>query len=75
MRACGFPEARAETITVRRGLGASDYLEKVRAKFISTLALMDEPEFARGVAALEAAIRGGRPLDLTWHGMLVLART
>lgn len=53
----GFGEVRRQRVSFRFAETVDGFLEKVRAKYISTLSLLSEEEFRRGLVALEADLR------------------
>lgn len=58
-----------ELITQARTTPSADVLARVRGRFISTLHLLDEAEYADGLQALEAEVAAGRevfPQTLEW---------
>ena len=67
--AAGVTAAPVELITQARTTSAADVLARVRGRFISTLHLLDEAEYAEGLRALEAEVAAGRdafPQTLEW---------
>ncbi|MBE7465306.1 MAG: class I SAM-dependent methyltransferase [Planctomycetes bacterium] len=75
LEAAGFSKAQALEVEDRRGNGGSEYLEKARARFISTLDLLEHAEFEAGLRAMEAQLaRDGHLGDVSWRGTVVCAR-
>ena len=52
----GFAGARIETLAQPGTLSRAEALERIRGRYISTLNLIDEDEYERGLAAAEAEI-------------------
>lgn len=74
LRVLGCAEVAHELIIRRRGLGDAEYLEKVKSKFISTLSLLPEEEFRRGLAKMEAELAEQESFgDVSWYGRLLWA--
>jgi ubiquinone/menaquinone biosynthesis C-methylase UbiE len=60
LAAAGFGQVEIERIGQPVHAEAADVLERVRGRYISTLHLLDEAEYAAGLAALERDIAAGR---------------
>jgi SAM-dependent methyltransferase len=68
----GFKDIKHEEVTVDHIPIDSEYLQKVRNKYVSTYYLMPEGEFENGVAKLEAFIKNsGQPEFRDWHGTII----
>ncbi|MCZ7648779.1 MAG: class I SAM-dependent methyltransferase [Planctomycetota bacterium] len=75
LRDAGFVGAGREGVVHERGPGGAEYLEKVRARFISTLDLLEPAEFDAGLAAMRTQLeRDGRLGEISWRGTVVYAR-
>jgi ubiquinone/menaquinone biosynthesis C-methylase UbiE len=58
--AAGFGDVRAERISQPVAASAQDVLERVRGRYISTLHLVDEAEYAAGLTRLERDVEAGQ---------------
>jgi SAM-dependent methyltransferase len=58
--AAGFADAGRRRISDPVSARAADVLERVRGRYISTLQLVDQREYAEGLARLEADVAAGR---------------
>lgn len=68
----GFAALACETIRRVEPRGDRTFLEKTRARFLSTLDLVPEVEFTRGLAAMEAQLTADGHLgDVSWHATIV----
>ena len=56
MGSAGYTHIHVEEVVFQEQMATSDYIEKVRNKYISTLSLIDEKEFAVGLEKLEKAL-------------------
>jgi len=56
MESKGFTDIRAEVVAFRERTSTHDYIERVRNRYISTLRLIDEEEFAAGMEKLERSL-------------------
>jgi ubiquinone/menaquinone biosynthesis C-methylase UbiE len=75
LAAAGFDERGVERIDQPVSAQATDVLERVRGRYISTLRLLDEDEYRAGLARLEADIAAGVDrFDYTLRWALVTAR-
>ncbi len=57
----GFAQVQTDRISVPAQSAADDVLERVRGRYISTLSLIPEDEYAAGLARLEQDVAAGRP--------------
>ena len=57
--AAGFADAHIERISQPIRADASDVLERVRGRYISTLHLLEPDDYAAGLARLEAEVQAG----------------
>jgi len=75
MRAVGFKDVKHHVVKVDEGyVSVSEYLERVRSKYVSTLTLLDENAFQRGLKTFEERIRkkyGGRIRKISWFVIVV----
>jgi ubiquinone/menaquinone biosynthesis C-methylase UbiE len=62
----GFAGVRTETLTQPGTLSRADALERIRGQYISTLNLIDEGEYERGLAVAEAQIPEKLEYRLEW---------
>lgn len=62
----GFAGVRIETRTQPGTLSRAEVLERIRGHYISTLDLLDESEYARGLAAAEAHVPERLEYRLEW---------
>jgi SAM-dependent methyltransferase len=75
MRAAGFTDAAVERFDQPVTAAAADVLERARGRYISTLRLLGEDEYASGFARLEADVAAGRDaFSYTLRWALVSAR-
>jgi SAM-dependent methyltransferase len=75
LRALGFDAAAERPLTQRVALEPADVLERVRGRYISTLHLLDEPEYRAGLARLEHDLGDRRePVAAELHWSIVSAR-
>jgi len=75
LTAAGFDQAGVERFDQPVGAAAADVLERVRGRYISTLRLLPDDEYATGLARLEADVDAGREaFDYTLRWALVTAR-
>jgi ubiquinone/menaquinone biosynthesis C-methylase UbiE len=75
LSAAGFEGCQVDLVTQRRTTTATDVLARVRGRYISTLRLVGEDEYAAGLAALEAEVDAGREsFDQTLRWALVSGR-
>jgi SAM-dependent methyltransferase len=56
LREAGFAAQRTDRLTQQTRLSRAEALERIRSRYISTLRLLDETEFDRGLAAAEAEL-------------------
>jgi ubiquinone/menaquinone biosynthesis C-methylase UbiE len=66
LRAAGFPSPTARRLTQTGTLGRDEALERLRARFISTLHLLDDAELAEGVARAEHDLPEQFEATLDW---------
>ncbi len=72
--ASGFRDAAIERISQPVSAGPQDVLERVRGRYISTLHLVEPPEYAEGLARLERDVATGRgPFAYSLEWALVTA--
>lgn len=62
----GFSAVRIETLTQPGALSRPEALERIRGRYISTLNLIDEAEYERGLAVAEARIPEKLEYRLEW---------
>jgi SAM-dependent methyltransferase len=75
LTAAGFAQAEMMRFDQPVSVSAADVLERVRGRYISTLRLVADDEYAAGLARLEADVARGRPaFDYTLRWALVTAR-
>lgn len=75
LAAAGFERPGVERFDQPVGAAAADVLERVRGRYISTLRLLPDDEYAAGLARLEADVDAGREaFDYTLRWALVTAR-
>jgi SAM-dependent methyltransferase len=75
LAAAGFDDARVEPFDQPVRAAATDVLERVRGRYISTLRLVPDDEYAAGLARLEADVSAGRAaFEYTLRWALVTAR-
>jgi ubiquinone/menaquinone biosynthesis C-methylase UbiE len=76
MGSAGYIDICAEEVTFQEQVRTSDYIEKVRNRYISTLSLIDEEEFAAGTKKLERALprRYGQRMTRESRFMIVTGR-
>jgi SAM-dependent methyltransferase len=63
LRAAGFTQVQRRAVVKRETVAAADLLERVRNRYISTLSLIPQDEFAAGIESLAkylAGLPGGR---------------
>jgi ubiquinone/menaquinone biosynthesis C-methylase UbiE len=65
LAAAGFT-TRLVALTQQAELGRDEALERIRGRFISTLRLLDEAEFADGLARAERELPERIPYELDW---------
>ena len=56
MESAGYADICVETVTFQEWTSPRDYIERVRNRYISTLRLIDEEEFAAGIEELERSL-------------------
>jgi SAM-dependent methyltransferase len=70
----GFADAGVERISVPARARATDVLERVRGRYISTLSMVCDDEYRHGLAKLERDIHGGREeFEFTLEWALITA--
>jgi SAM-dependent methyltransferase len=62
----GFAARRTDRLTQHGRLSRTEALERIRCRYISTLRLMDEAEFRRGLTAAEAQLPDEVDYRLEW---------
>ena len=62
----GFAPVRTSRLTQQDRVAREDALEKIRGRYISTLSLLDEREFAEGLARAERELPAESELTLEW---------
>jgi ubiquinone/menaquinone biosynthesis C-methylase UbiE len=75
LQAAGFQQIETEGISRPRARGDASFIDKARSRFISTLELVPESEFAAGLKAMQAQFdRDGHLGDVSWHATILSAR-
>jgi SAM-dependent methyltransferase len=75
LTAAGFDQVGVERFDQPVGAAVADVLERVRGRYISTLRLLPDDEYAAGLARLEADVDAGHEaFDYTLRWALVTAR-
>lgn len=66
LQTAGFRPCEVRRLTQRDTVSRADGLAKIRGRYISTLALVDEPEFAAGLARAERELPDTTQTELHW---------
>jgi SAM-dependent methyltransferase len=73
LRAAGFTDVRTRALSQRASVERDEALEKLRSRYISTLSLIPEDEFRRGLARAERELAPVTEYSLEW-AVLVASR-
>jgi len=74
LSSAGFTDIKHEEIRIENIPLDSEYVEKVKGKYVSTYHLMPQREFELGVAKLEAFIKNSKQTEfMEWRGTLICA--
>ena len=74
-QSAGFKSIKHEELVINRIPIDTDYLTKVKNKFVSTFHLLSEEEFKVGVEKLEAFIKHNtNPVHREWRGTMIYGR-
>src|SRR6202035_2363445 len=65
LRRAGFDEVRAEVLDEPRQMGLADVVDRVRGRYISTLAMLPPLEYRLGLQQLEEMLARDRAIRLT----------
>jgi len=75
LEAAGFSNVAAEGFGRKTPRGDASVIQRVRSRFMSSLELIPESEFTRGVAEMERQIaRDGHLGDVSWYASVISAR-
>ncbi len=66
LRATGFGAPRVRRLTQRSEIAREDALERIRGRYISTLTLLDERDYAEGLAHAERELPETLAYELDW---------
>ena len=66
IRAAGFESVREHRLVQRGRLGRAEALERIRSRYISTLHLLDEREYTKGLARAERDLPEEIAYELHW---------
>jgi len=74
-QSAGFESIRHKELTINRIPIDTDYLDKVKSKYVSTFHLLSEDEFKAGVEKLEVFIENNtEPVYREWRGTMIYGR-
>jgi hypothetical protein len=67
LRAAGFADVRIRTLAQDATLSRDEALERIRGRYISTLTLIDEEEFAAGLERAERELPPTVHYRVVWN--------
>jgi len=73
LKEAGFADARWRPLTQRRCVPRAEALERIRARFISTLRLVPESEFREGLERAERDLPEAIDVELAWGIVVALS--